>query len=256
MDYYVNFLKSLALKLTPDTVNFFYNDKLKTFPLYEKAAIFYNHKEQLVRTSVRTITLTIYSIANAEMQELFDLVPHATYNANLACHLRDTWITVDKKIEQIVDEAKGVDDIMKQAEDMNEILLYFQDIYCLCEETNPKICKLLTNALLNYAYLPVLVQSLCVLTIKPSLQISTCLYILTQTFNLIKDPALVNPLFAALFFNQVPKVLQQKVESDDRQTPTTYSEIFKPIHFTKLTVAQLTEQYFSTSIVNFESFLL
>jgi len=45
VDYYVNFLKSLALKLTPDTVNFFYNDKLKTFPLYEKAAIFYNHKE-------------------------------------------------------------------------------------------------------------------------------------------------------------------------------------------------------------------
>jgi len=34
VDYYVNLLKSLSIKLTSETINFFFNDKLKTFPLY------------------------------------------------------------------------------------------------------------------------------------------------------------------------------------------------------------------------------
>ena len=34
VDYYVSFLKSLTLKLNEETVNFFFNDKFKTFPLY------------------------------------------------------------------------------------------------------------------------------------------------------------------------------------------------------------------------------
>lgn len=33
VDYYVSFLKSLTLKLNEETVNFFFNDKFKTFPL-------------------------------------------------------------------------------------------------------------------------------------------------------------------------------------------------------------------------------
>ena len=61
VDYYVSFLKSLTLKLNEETVNFFFNDKFKTFPLYHQAVKFYNHKESMVRTSVRTITLTIYN---------------------------------------------------------------------------------------------------------------------------------------------------------------------------------------------------
>lgn len=34
VDYFVSFLKSLTLKLNEETVNFFFNDKFKTFPLY------------------------------------------------------------------------------------------------------------------------------------------------------------------------------------------------------------------------------
>ncbi len=64
IDYYVSFLKSLTLKLNEETVNFFFNDKFKTFPLYHQAIKFYNHKESMVRTSVRTITLTIYNSNN------------------------------------------------------------------------------------------------------------------------------------------------------------------------------------------------
>ena len=62
VDYYVNLLKSLSIKLTSETINIFFNDKLKTFPLYHQAIIFFNHKDQLVRTSVHSIALTLLNI--------------------------------------------------------------------------------------------------------------------------------------------------------------------------------------------------
>lgn len=68
IDYYINFLKGLALKLDKDTINFFFNDKVKTFPLYSQAIKFYNYKDPLVRTSIRTIALTCYSLQSEEMK--------------------------------------------------------------------------------------------------------------------------------------------------------------------------------------------
>jgi len=94
IDYYVSFLKSLTLKLNEETVNFFFNDKFKTFPLYHHAIKYYNHKEQMIRTSVRTITLTIYNsknlfndsvVKNPKMKELFVGLPYCGYFACLAC---------------------------------------------------------------------------------------------------------------------------------------------------------------------------
>lgn len=85
VDYYVSFLKSLTMKLNEETVNFFFNDKFKTFPLYHHAIKYYNHREQMVRTSVRTITLKIYSLKNDKMHELFAGLPYCAYFACLAC---------------------------------------------------------------------------------------------------------------------------------------------------------------------------
>ena len=66
-DYFVNFLKAMVLRLDNETINFFFNDRLKTFPLLLAATTLYNSKEQLVRTSVRSITLTIFELENADM---------------------------------------------------------------------------------------------------------------------------------------------------------------------------------------------
>ena len=94
-DYFVNFLKAMVLRLDNETINFFFNDRLKTFPLLLAATTLYNSKEQLVRTSVRSITLTIFELENADMQDLFHRLPFAAFYANLACHLRDLWIGIE-----------------------------------------------------------------------------------------------------------------------------------------------------------------
>eukprot|EP00392_Amoebophrya_sp_AT5.2_P016130 g16373.t1 len=82
--YYISFLKTLTLKLNPETIKFFFNDanaldhtrpaapagragkqvhKQASFPLYTEAIRFFTHHDQMVQTSVRTMTLAIFKIA-------------------------------------------------------------------------------------------------------------------------------------------------------------------------------------------------
>ena len=95
IDYYVNFIKSLVIKLDHETVNFFFNDRVKIFPLYTRALEFHNYKDQTVKTVVRTIVLSIHKINSKEMQDMLQHVPYCNYYAHLACHLRDLWIEMD-----------------------------------------------------------------------------------------------------------------------------------------------------------------
>lgn len=90
----------------------------------------YNSKEQLVRTSVRSITLSIFELNNSDMQALFPLLPFSAFYANLACHLRDIWIEIETRIERITnkDENKHMEAVIKQVEDANETLFYIQDL--------------------------------------------------------------------------------------------------------------------------------
>ena len=71
-----------------------------------------------------------------------------------------------------------MDKVIKQVEDVNETLFYLHDLLEITKETNPKVHHQLVNAMLNYAYFPTVIQSLCSLKLKPQLSISTCLYIL------------------------------------------------------------------------------
>lgn len=60
LDYYISFLKSLALRLETNPIQLFYNQKHRSFPLLTKAINFFDHKENMVRTSVRNITLAVF----------------------------------------------------------------------------------------------------------------------------------------------------------------------------------------------------
>ncbi|KAJ1974580.1 Protein CL16A, partial [Dimargaris verticillata] len=58
--YYVSFLKTLSLRLNPDTIHFFFNSKSYNFPLYTSAIRFIDHEDTMVRIAVKSITLNVY----------------------------------------------------------------------------------------------------------------------------------------------------------------------------------------------------
>ena len=198
VDYFVSFLKMLSLKLDESTVQFFYNGKFKDFPLYSVATWLYNHKEPMVRTAAKTITLAVYSIATEEMLETILSLPHATYFVNLASYLRYLWMKIDVSLMKDY----NFDDLRDELEDVNDLLMYIQDIF---NTGLPKMTRALSNSLLYYAYLPSLLGSLSCADKDPDINsYSATIYFLTQTYNIIKEPMFINALSIALFLTHIP----------------------------------------------------
>lgn len=56
---YISFLKTLALKLDSNTVQFFFNDRKQQFPLLTEAALYHDHNDNMVQVAVRNLTLQV-----------------------------------------------------------------------------------------------------------------------------------------------------------------------------------------------------
>lgn len=87
--YYISFLKTLSLKLTPKTILFFFNEKANDFPLYTEAIKFFQHPESMVRTAVRTLTLNVYKVEDKAMRKFILDRSAVPYFSNLVWFLRD-----------------------------------------------------------------------------------------------------------------------------------------------------------------------
>lgn len=84
VDYFVSFLKMLALKINKDNINFFYNVRFRKFPLFGTAVKLFNHSERMVRTTARTIALKVFTICDQELLNAILSLPHATYFPHIA----------------------------------------------------------------------------------------------------------------------------------------------------------------------------
>jgi len=62
--YYINFLKSLSLKISTTTIDFFFNERHNTFPLINAALGYYNYPDNMIKNTVRNIILTIIKCKN------------------------------------------------------------------------------------------------------------------------------------------------------------------------------------------------
>lgn len=90
VDIYVSFIKSLALLLNSNSIQFFYNQKMKHFPLLIMAQKFANHPETMVKNAVRIINLTVFKINDPKLNsDILADVPFCLNFVHLACLMRD-----------------------------------------------------------------------------------------------------------------------------------------------------------------------
>jgi hypothetical protein len=66
--HYISFLKTLALKLDSNTVQFFFNAREQRFPLLTEGAAYHDHRESMVQTAVRNLVLQVFSVNDVAMQ--------------------------------------------------------------------------------------------------------------------------------------------------------------------------------------------
>lgn len=155
--YYVNFIKSLSLKINSTSIQFFFLIQNNNFPLLENALKYYNHPDPMIKTTVRNIFLTfikrnftIILVRYEPIYEYFSSLPSISYFPFIVCNLRDLIIKMNDEV-MFDDKFKLLND---SHDEMLDLLLYIQDIFSLDIE---RINYILINCLVYYLVLPLLV---------------------------------------------------------------------------------------------------
>lgn len=193
ISYYVNFLKSLSLKLDITTIQFFFHKQINSFPLIESAIKIYNHPDPMIKNVVRNIFLTITKLRYEPFFDYLCSLPSVTYFAFIICYLRDLTINLEK--------IDNLDKFKLMQEDIIDEIMYIQDIFSL---KILKINYILTNALMFYYVMPLLLGAL-LSTTPMEISISLALYMLIVLFYYIQDENFINSLFYVIFSPKLSK---------------------------------------------------
>jgi hypothetical protein len=216
--YYITLLKSLAMRVDGDTVHFFFRQHPQChFPLYIEATKFFKHKDQMVRATVRTITLQVYPIEDVDMRSF--VLHHAaeSYFEQLAQHLKDLWLRFATSVASAAEAAgneleKALEKAKRDNDHQQDFLMYLSDILDLGVT---KLNELLTDRLFSEAFVPVLLTGTRTMSTKVQF------FLIRLTFETFKSRVLIEPLAAALFYHTPPSVMTPSVPRLSLHYPDT-----------------------------------
>ena len=144
--YYVNFIKSLAMRLDENTFLLFYNQRSCLFPLLDCSLNLYNYSNAMIRTVVNNIVLQILKSNIDEVQKLFTDLPSVNYFSFISLRMKD-----------LINDLCGNISNYDPYEDLIDLSLFVNDLLTL---NKSKINFMVRNAIFYYFLLPGIFQFL------------------------------------------------------------------------------------------------
>eukprot|EP00011_Vannellida_sp_DIVA3-517-6-12_P014194 CAMPEP_0114616830 /NCGR_PEP_ID=MMETSP0168-20121206/6887_1 /TAXON_ID=95228 ORGANISM="Vannella sp., Strain DIVA3 517/6/12" /NCGR_SAMPLE_ID=MMETSP0168 /ASSEMBLY_ACC=CAM_ASM_000044 /LENGTH=321 /DNA_ID=CAMNT_0001827953 /DNA_START=54 /DNA_END=1016 /DNA_ORIENTATION=+ len=208
MANYISFLKTVSLKLNPQTLQFFFNERQNEFPLYTEAIRFYSHPESMIRVAVRTLTLNVYKVEDQAMRKFILDKSAATYFSNLVGFLAAQCARLDGLLAEATHARRGR--LQDFTDELLDLFYYLHDVLALGIE---QLNQVLTFHLVEYFFAPLLVAAVvqgappgqaqadgaAQVQGPPRLSRRLALFLLGEALHVFTHPPLVNALGAALF---------------------------------------------------------
>eukprot|EP01114_Cavostelium_apophysatum_P008324 TRINITY_DN2072_c1_g1_i4.p1 TRINITY_DN2072_c1_g1~~TRINITY_DN2072_c1_g1_i4.p1 ORF type:complete len:842 (-),score=215.14 TRINITY_DN2072_c1_g1_i4:51-2576(-) len=192
--YYISLLKTISLKLNPNTIHFFFNETENDFPLYTEAIKFFNHKESMIRIAVRTLTLNVYKVEDESMRKFIMDKTAAPYFSNIVWYLRDQCYNLDGLVNNSTHANRSkLEDFVAE---LLDFFFYLHDIFNLGISA---LSEVLSEHLLQCLLIPQFVGSLTKdVELEDRLSPQLAVFLLAQTFFIFTYKPLVNSLAATL----------------------------------------------------------
>lgn len=204
--YQINFIKSLTLKLSNETIFFFYNKDDNKFPIISKTLTFYNMNDPMIRNVVRNIMLSLLRIDCDTLKKYLSSFPINTYYVNLIFKIKETIINLGEFIESNDNFAK----FRQKHDDLIEMVEYIQDIFNLQIET---INYILINGIMNEIIIPICHIIISKKAEKISLIFS--LYLVLLFIHLIKNELLYKMITLAIFDDFLPRKITNLIKQTE-----------------------------------------
>jgi len=184
LSHYINFLKSISLKIDLTTIQFFFMSQTGSFPLLESALSLYNHQDKMIQSVVKNILLIMLKLNSPQLIEYICSLPSLTYFCFISCRLKDTLILLSKE--------NNYEKFKSFQEDIVDELIFIQDILYL--KIN-QINQIIINSLFYYCISPY------VLNMEYNeIKLNIKLYFINSLLTIIQDECFLNLIFTILFF--------------------------------------------------------
>jgi Uncharacterised conserved protein len=163
--YYISLLKTLALNLDSNSLQFFFNPQAPPehrFPLFTSAVRYFAHCDNMVRTAVRALTLSVFRLEEESVRDFLVNGPGRTYFEEMVICLASqaTMLRGILALHRGAVSRRRLVYRHKLAEVVPELVdtLYFvQDLLAL---DVPPLVDLLLDLLLEHFFVPVVVEPL------------------------------------------------------------------------------------------------
>ena len=192
LSHYVNFLKSISLKVDLTTIQFFFMAQTGSFPLLESALSLYNHQDKMIQSVVKNIFLIMLKLNSPQLIDYICSLPTLTYFCFISCRLKDTLIVLSKE--------NNYDNFKSLQEDVIDELIFIQDILSLKIE---KINHIIINSLFYYCILPYIINEK-----YNEIKLYIKLYFINALLTIIQDESFLNIFSAVLFFPFLTKEIE------------------------------------------------
>ena len=184
ISYYINFLKSISLKIDLTTLPFFFLSQINSFPLLEITLSLYNHQDKMVQSVVKNILLIMLKLNYPPLIEYLCCLPCLAYFSFISCRIKDLLILISNE--------KNFEQYRSLQEEIVDEIIFIQDIFCLKID---KINHILINSLFSYCILPYIIN------IKyAKIKLSIKIYFINVLFHFIQEENFLNILFTIIFF--------------------------------------------------------
>ena len=252
LSYYVNFLKSLSMKIDSTTIQLFYLKEKQSFPLLENAMMFYNNDDSMIRNVIKNIFLKFAKLSKeyTPLKNYLMNLPLIKYFCYFACRLTDMTMQLNYlagfnffyTYNNFKNYVFTYDRFRLYHDDLIDEILYIQDLLSINDE---QITSMLLNSLLYYYICPLLLGSIynykfffkdkkekekefISYLISPQLS----LYLFTVLLTNIKNDSFVNLICLLLFKKQINTELISKfvdIHKKDKYPlyPKSYTCLFK-----------------------------
>ena len=259
LSFYVNFLKSLSMKINSTTIQLFFQKEKCSFPLLENSIKFYNSNDPMVKNVIRNIFLKFAKLTHEykPLKEYLLSLPMLNYYTFIACRLTDMTIQLNylagyntlykNKFAYInnKDFIYNYDNFKLLHDDFVDEILYFQDILSINDEL---IITAILNSLLYYYICPLLLGSLYNFkyffqdnktntnnvntNLKYIISPEIALYIFTLILSNIHNDSLLNIICSLLFKKEISSEIITKFVDIHHigkypLYPSSYSYFFK-----------------------------
>ena len=227
LTFYVNFLKSLSMKIDSTTIQLFFQKEQGTFPLLENAINFYNSNDTMIKNVVRNIFLKFAKLSQEykPLREYFLSLPMLKYFCFIGCRLSDMTIQLNYyagynnlykyKFGTINNKEfiYNYENFKLLHDDFIDEILYFQDILCINDEQIINaflncilyyyICPLLLGSIYNYKFFFQQNKNKNNIDLKYIISPEIALYVFTLIINNIHNDSFLNLIISLLFKKEI-----------------------------------------------------